>query len=110
MYYHLNIFTAINLLYLFLQLYQEIFETPFLQASGEYYKREASKLLQECDVSQYMERVIQRLEAETLRSNKFLHPRYLIIKFGIKVLQAVLFLLNKDLHSRQFTARPIGLL
>ncbi|PNF25320.1 Cullin-2 [Cryptotermes secundus] len=56
-----------------LELYQEIFEAPFLQASGEYYKREASKLLQECDVSQYMERVIQRLEEETLRSNKFLH-------------------------------------
>jgi cullin 2 len=53
-----------------LELYQEIFEAPFLQASGEYYKREASKLLQECDVSQYMERVIQ----ETLRSNKVLHP------------------------------------
>ncbi|XP_069703724.1 cullin-2 isoform X1 [Periplaneta americana] len=56
-----------------LELYQEIFEAPFLQASGEYYKREASRLLQECDVSQYMERVIQRLEEETLRSNKFLH-------------------------------------
>ncbi|KAJ9598457.1 hypothetical protein L9F63_010853, partial [Diploptera punctata] len=57
-----------------LELYQEIFEAPFLQASGEYYKREASRLLQECDVSQYMERVIQRLDEETLRSNKFLHP------------------------------------
>jgi hypothetical protein len=73
-----------KLLYLFLQLYQEIFEAPFLQASGEYYKREASKLLQECDVSQYMERVIQRLEEETLRSNKFLHPRYFIIEFSIQ--------------------------
>ena len=57
------------------QLYEEIFEAPFLQASGEYYKREASRLLQECDVSQYMERVIQRLDEETLRSNKFLHYR-----------------------------------
>jgi len=56
-----------------LELYQEIFEVPFLQATGEYYKREASKLLQECDISQYMERVIQRLEEETHRSHKFLH-------------------------------------
>lgn len=56
-----------------LQLYQEIFETPFLRASGEFYKREASKLLQECDVSQYMEKVTQRLEEERLRSQRFVH-------------------------------------
>jgi len=59
----------------FFQLYQEIFEKPFLQASGEHYKREASRLLQECDVSQYMERVTQKLEEETLRSHKFVHYR-----------------------------------
>lgn len=56
-----------------LELYEQIFERRFLQASGEYYEREASRLLQECDVSQYMERVVQRLEEETLRSQKFLH-------------------------------------
>lgn len=56
-----------------IQLYQQIFETPFLQASGEYYKREASKLLQDCDVSQYMEKVTQCLEEERLRSQRFVH-------------------------------------
>lgn len=56
-----------------LELYEKLFEEPFLEASGEHYKREAAKLLQECDVSQYMERVMQRLEDETLRSHRFLH-------------------------------------
>ena len=28
------------------QLYEELFEAPFLEATGEYYKEEASKLLQ----------------------------------------------------------------
>ncbi|XP_071439740.1 cullin-2 [Hetaerina americana] len=56
-----------------LELYEDIFEKRFLQASGEYYKREASRLLQECDVSQYMECVVRRLEEETRRSQKFLH-------------------------------------
>ncbi|KAF4533341.1 hypothetical protein B566_EDAN002738 [Ephemera danica] len=55
-----------------LALYENIFETPFLAACGDYYKQEASRLLQECDVSQYMERVIQKLEEETMRSKKFL--------------------------------------
>lgn len=55
------------------QLYQNIFEVPFLEASGEFYKREASKLLQECDVSKYMEKVTQRLEEERLRSQRFVH-------------------------------------
>ncbi|XP_046984562.1 cullin-2 [Schistocerca americana] len=54
-------------------LYEEIFETPFLAASGEYYKLEASRLLQTCDVSLYMERVTLQLKEETLRSQKFLH-------------------------------------
>lgn len=55
------------------QLYEEIFEKPFLAASGEYYKREASRLLQTCDVSLYMERVTQHLKEETLRCQKYLH-------------------------------------
>ncbi|KAL1115891.1 hypothetical protein AAG570_006180 [Ranatra chinensis] len=56
-----------------LNLYQKMFEEPFLEATGQYYRREASKYLQECDVSQYMERVTKRLEEETKRSNHFLH-------------------------------------
>ncbi|XP_055381981.1 cullin-2 [Condylostylus longicornis] len=56
-----------------LKLYQELFETPMLQASGEHYKTEASKLLQRCTVSQYMEEVINILEDENKRAHKFLH-------------------------------------
>ncbi|KAJ1522611.1 hypothetical protein ONE63_001789 [Megalurothrips usitatus] len=55
------------------ELYQQIFEAPFLQATGEFYKREASKLLQECDTSQYMEKVTQRLDEERQRSQRFVH-------------------------------------
>lgn len=57
-----------------LQLYQDIFETPFLRATGDYYRQEASRLLQESDCSQYMEKVLQKLDAENLRSRKYLHP------------------------------------
>ncbi len=39
------------------QFYQEIFEVPFLTKTGEYYKQEASNLLQESNCSQYMEKV-----------------------------------------------------
>lgn len=39
------------------QFYQEIFEGLFLTKTGEYYKQEASNLLQESNVSQYMEKV-----------------------------------------------------
>lgn len=56
-----------------LELYRQIFETPFLEATGEYYQREASKYLQECNVSQYMEKVTQRLNEETIRIHHFLH-------------------------------------
>ena len=40
-----------------LELYEEIFEKPFLAATGEYYASEASKLLQEGPISIYMEKV-----------------------------------------------------
>lgn len=56
-----------------LKLYQELFETPMLSASGEYYRSEASILLQKCTVSQYMEEVIKKLEDENRRAQKFLH-------------------------------------
>ncbi|OXU21148.1 hypothetical protein TSAR_003099 [Trichomalopsis sarcophagae] len=56
-----------------LNLYQEIFEGPFLKQSGEFYLREASELLQQSDVTRYMERVTWRLSQEELRAHKFLH-------------------------------------
>lgn len=56
-----------------LRLYQELFEEPMLAASGEYYRSEASILLQKCSVSQYMEEVLKRLEDESRRSTRFVH-------------------------------------
>ncbi|XP_015111572.1 cullin-2 [Diachasma alloeum] len=57
-----------------LDMYQEIFEGPFLEASGEFYNRETVELLQQSDVTRYMERVTWRLAQEELRAHKFLHP------------------------------------
>lgn len=56
-----------------LDMYQEIFEKPFLETTGEFYAREASELLQQSDVTRYMERVSWRLNLEELRTYKFLH-------------------------------------
>jgi cullin 2 len=57
-----------------LDLYEEIFEKPFLGATGEFYREEAAKLLGEGSISHYMERVITKIEAEDVRSRKFLYP------------------------------------
>lgn len=51
-----NVFCLCSCHVLF-QFYQEIFEWPFLAETGEYYKQEASNLLQESNCSQYMEKV-----------------------------------------------------
>ncbi|RXM97256.1 Cullin-2 [Acipenser ruthenus] len=56
------------------EFYQEIFEGPFLAETGEYYKQEASNLLQESNCSQYMEKVLARLKDEEVRCRKYLHP------------------------------------
>ncbi|XP_045466158.1 cullin-2 [Harmonia axyridis] len=56
-----------------LQLYQELFEELFLTASGEHFKQDASRLLQERDVSLYMEKVKLKLEEEMFRARRFLH-------------------------------------
>lgn len=56
-----------------LKLYQELFEAPMLEASGEYYKSEAAMLLQRCTVSEYMKEVLTRLEDEKKRAHKFFH-------------------------------------
>lgn len=56
-----------------LQLYIELFEQPFLNASGEHFKRDVALLLQEKDVSLYMERVKAKIEEELFRARRFLH-------------------------------------
>ncbi|KAH0501606.1 Cullin-2 [Microtus ochrogaster] len=57
-----------------LKFYQGIFVSPFLTETGEYYKQEASNLLQESNCSQYMEKVLGRLKDEEIRCRKYLHP------------------------------------
>ncbi|KAH8009227.1 hypothetical protein HPB51_013416 [Rhipicephalus microplus] len=57
-----------------LALYQELFETPFLAETGKHLQREAHRLLEECDCSAYMERVLHVLAQENLRAHRFLHP------------------------------------
>ncbi|XP_045120266.1 cullin-2-like isoform X2 [Portunus trituberculatus] len=57
-----------------LQLYETVFEEELLRETGSFYRKEASSQLQECNVSQYMERVIARLAEEELRATKFLPP------------------------------------
>lgn len=61
-----------------LKLYQELFETPMLEASSAFYKAEASNLLQVCTVSKYMEEVIKKLDEENKRAAKFLHTRFVV--------------------------------
>uniref|UniRef100_A0A670Z7A4 Cullin family profile domain-containing protein n=1 Tax=Pseudonaja textilis TaxID=8673 RepID=A0A670Z7A4_PSETE len=57
-----------------LKFYQEIFESPFLNETGEYYKQEASNLMQESNCSQYMGKVLCRIKNEEMRCRKYLHP------------------------------------
>lgn len=40
------------------QLYEEMFETPFLKETGNFYRSEASRLKSDCTCSEYMEKVI----------------------------------------------------
>ncbi|CRK97842.1 CLUMA_CG011218, isoform A [Clunio marinus] len=56
-----------------LKLYENMFEGKMLEASGEYFKSQASKLLQTCSVSQYMQEVIRILDEENIRAHKFMH-------------------------------------
>lgn len=56
-----------------LHLYDTLFEGKLLEASGTYFMSQASKLLQTCSVSQYMQEVIRILEEENARAHKFIH-------------------------------------
>ncbi|KAF7278697.1 hypothetical protein GWI33_008075 [Rhynchophorus ferrugineus] len=56
-----------------LQLYVELFEMPFLNASGEHFKKDAAILLQERNVSLYMEKVKAKIDEELFRARQFLY-------------------------------------
>lgn len=57
-----------------LGLYETLFEKIFIEQTGEYYKKEASRLLEENNCSSYMEKALARLNDENLRSRRFLNP------------------------------------
>lgn len=46
---------------------------PFLNASGEHFKKDAAILLQEKNVSLYMEKVKVKIEEELFRARQFLY-------------------------------------
>lgn len=54
-----------------------MFEEPFLDASGEHFKMEAARLLQDRNVSFYMEKVKSKIEEELFRARKFIHSSFL---------------------------------
>lgn len=56
-----------------LQLYQETFEKLFIKATGEWYKVRAEQYRNELDCSEYMKKVLQIIDLETLRCTKLLH-------------------------------------
>ncbi len=57
-----------------LGLYETLFEKVFIEQTGEYYRKEASRLLEENNCSSYMEKALARLNEENLRSRRFLNP------------------------------------
>lgn len=56
-----------------LQLYKELFEERLLENTGNFYQKEAQKLYEQNDVSNYMIKVIEKLDEEELRLRKFIH-------------------------------------
>ncbi|CAG0902644.1 unnamed protein product [Darwinula stevensoni] len=57
-----------------LHLYETIFEGSLLKETGEYYQQEAQRLLENSSTSEYMEKVISKMDEECLRARKFLNP------------------------------------
>lgn len=56
-----------------LELYEKSFESPLLQATGEYYREEGNRCLAKLDCIQYMKKVLLLLDDEQFRSRKFLN-------------------------------------
>ncbi|KAK5944582.1 ubiquitin ligase (cullin) of SCF [Knufia obscura] len=57
-----------------LDVYRRHFETPFLQATKEYYQRESKLFVAENSVVEYMKKAEARLEEERERVGLYLHP------------------------------------
>ncbi|XP_031573108.1 cullin-3-like [Actinia tenebrosa] len=55
-------------------VYEEDFETPFLEESAEFYKMEGQKFLAENSASIYIQKVEQRINEESERAKHYLDP------------------------------------
>lgn len=104
------------------KLYEDLFEKPFLEATHDYYKREAKLLLEKSDCSSYMEQVLVRLDIERERLANFLpkdsHKRVIQECEQCMVGEYLEFLQNecrsmvkkearKDLHNMFRLLRPV---
>ncbi|CAB3359388.1 Hypothetical predicted protein [Cloeon dipterum] len=60
------------------KIYDEIFEKPFLDGLSEYYKKESSKMLQEHEIVEYVEKVVVKLEEEVAWSSTILKEESIV--------------------------------
>ena len=58
-----------------LDVYKEQFETPFIQATEQYYKKESETFLAENSVPDYLKKAEERLREEENRVDRYLHTK-----------------------------------
>lgn len=58
-----------------LDIYKEHFETPFIESSEQYYKKESEAFLAENTVSEYLKKAEERLREEEDRVERYLHTK-----------------------------------
>ena len=56
-----------------LQLYQDLFEGPFLVETGGHYRKESAKLVAELTCSEYLHQVVAKLQVAKRQGDVFLH-------------------------------------
>jgi cullin 2 len=56
-----------------LRYYQDCFESPFLIETGDYYRQEAAHMVAELSCSEYIKRVVEKLQTARRAGSKFLH-------------------------------------
>ncbi|GAV07367.1 hypothetical protein RvY_17206 [Ramazzottius varieornatus] len=56
-----------------LKTYKEVFETPYIEATGVHYRVEAVKAVNSCSCSVYVEKVIAKLKEEDERATRLCH-------------------------------------
>jgi cullin 1 len=58
----------------YMKVYNEDFNEPFLKASEYYYSLESNNFISKNTVSDYMKKVLRRIEEEKLRLHTLIHP------------------------------------